>query len=115
MDNNPESNFKLSVSAAALSKISEVLKSKSEATFFRIEIKSGGCSGFSTSFKIDDNLQEEDLIIKQEGVKIVINNSLAEFIQTAELHFTKDILSSYFQLNVTTATGTCSCGSSFSV
>lgn len=107
--------FNLTVADSALIKIQEVLSNKSSDYFFRIEILSGGCAGFSTSFKIDNNIQEEDLIIKKNSIKIVINNIIANFIKDAELEYRSNIISSHFYLHIKTAKDTCSCGSSFSM
>lgn len=107
--------FNLTITESAFSKIKEVLANKSSKCFFRIEITSGGCAGFSTSFKIDDIIVAEDLIIKKSGIRIVINNSIANFIKDAELEYRSNIISSHFYLHIKTAKETCSCGNSFSM
>ncbi|XWO13694.1 Iron-sulfur cluster insertion protein ErpA [Candidatus Hepatincola sp. Pdp] len=107
--------FNLTVTDSALTKIQEVLSNKPSDYFFRIEITSGGCAGFSTSFKIDNTIQKEDLIIKKHKVKIVINNTIANFIKDAELEYRSNIISSHFYLHIKTAKETCSCGSSFNI
>ena len=108
-----DNTFKLSISENALSKISSVLKDKPVGSFFRIDITSGGCSGFSTSFRIDSDISDEDIIINQNGIKVAIHKELAHLIGEAELKYNQDILSSYFNLDVKTATAKCSCGASF--
>lgn len=112
MENN---TFNLSVTEGAINKIQEVLATKKPDTFFRIEVSSGGCAGFSVSFLLDSSIKSDDLVINYAGIKIVINKVIAEFIKDAELEYKKDILSSYFMLDVKTATEKCSCGSSFGV
>ncbi len=108
-------NFKLIIDKAAIEKIVSVLKTKESHYFFRIDISAGGCSGFSSTFRIDNEISEEDIIIEDSGAKVVINKQLAELIEDAELKYHTDILSSYFNLDVKTAKSKCSCGTSFSL
>lgn len=110
-----EIKFKLEISESAFQKIHAVLQNKAIGSFFRIDISSGGCAGFSSSFRIDNIIEEHDLVIEKKDIKVVINQKVAEFIKEAELKYNTDILSSYFNLDVKTATNTCSCGSSFSL
>ena len=112
MDN---SNFKLMVDKSAKDKIVSVLKTKDSSWFFRIDVSAGGCSGFSSTFKMDNVLDEEDIIIEDGGAKVVINKQLAELIGEAELKYQTDILSSFFNLDVKSAKSKCSCGTSFSL
>lgn len=106
-------SFNLDINDNALSKIKSVLINKDSSTFFRIEITPGGCSGFNTSFKLDDKITENDIIIKKDDISVVINKLVADLIQDAELNYITSILNSYFVLNVKIAKDKCSCGSSF--
>lgn len=110
-----ENNFKISLSESAVLKLKDVLSKKEKGSFLRVIVSSGGCSGFSTSFKIDNTHEEDDVEIIQDGVKIVINKMIAEFIKDAELNYITSNLSSFFRLDVKQATENCSCGSSFNM
>jgi iron-sulfur cluster insertion protein len=108
-------SFILNINDSALKRIKEVLTNKSSDIIFKIEITPGGCSGFNTSFKLDNIITENDLIIEKDDVKVVIHKLAADLIQEAELTYNTSILNSYFALNVKTAKDKCSCGSSFSL
>lgn len=110
-----ENDFKISLSESAVIKLKEVLKKKDAGTFLRVIVSSGGCSGFSTSFKLDKLHEEDDVEITQDGVRIVINKIIAEFIKDAELNYIASNLSSFFRLDVKQASESCSCGSSFNL
>ncbi len=106
-------NFSIKINSTAVNRLKSVLPSKEAGSFLRIEVEAGGCSGFSVSYKIDNVIMPDDVIFKQDNIQVVMNQLLAEFIEDAELYFKTDILSSYFYLDVKTATAKCSCGSSF--
>ena len=106
-------SFNLKINQTAIDKIKSVVKNHTSDTFLRIEISSGGCSGFNTSFKLDNIILEDDLIIQKDNIKIVINKNIADLIQDAELNFNSSIMNSYFSLDVKIAKDKCSCGSSF--
>ncbi|MCL2567218.1 MAG: iron-sulfur cluster assembly accessory protein [Alphaproteobacteria bacterium] len=110
-----KNNFKISISQSAVAKLKEVLAKKTSGTFLRIVVSSGGCAGFSSSFKLDTNLEDDDVEISQDGIKVVINKMIAEFIKDAELNYITSNLSSFFRLDVKQATENCSCGSSFNI
>lgn len=117
--NNPTTisidNFTLTITENAYTKLTSVLLKKDKPTYFRLKISSGGCSGFSTMFALDENYDnQEDLLLDfGNNVKIIIHKQVAELIGTAELHYKQDLLNSYFALNVAAAKESCSCGSSF--
>lgn len=110
-----ENNFKINLTENALKRLKEVLSKKDTGTFLRIVVSSGGCSGFTTSFKLDTENEEDDVEISKNGVKVVINKIIAEFIKDAELDYVTSNLSSFFRLDVKQATENCSCGSSFNI
>ncbi len=110
-----EQSFTINLTENALTKLKSTLASKPIGTFLRINISSGGCSGFMTSFNLDSQQNEEDIEISQDGVKVIIHKMIAEFIKEAELDYISGILSSYFKLTVKQATESCSCGSSFNI
>jgi iron-sulfur cluster assembly accessory protein len=108
-------SFDLKINQTAIDKIKSVIQNHSSDTFLRIEINSGGCSGFNTTFKLDNLILEDDIIINQDNIKVVINKDIANLIEAGELNFNSSIMNSYFSLDVKKAKDKCSCGSSFSL
>ncbi len=108
-----KNNFSLSIDDAAYNKIKSVILSKKVFSYFSINVTSGGCSGFTTSFSIVDKTNEDDLQINYKDIIVIINNQIAEILEEATLTYKTDILNSYFMLDVKKATAKCSCGSSF--
>jgi len=81
----------------------------------RILITSGGCSGFSYNFSLDDEIKEDDSVFKFDGVDVLVDESSLAFVDGAVLDYVEDLMGASFQMTNPNATSNCGCGSSFSV
>jgi iron-sulfur cluster insertion protein len=81
----------------------------------RIMITSGGCSGFSYNFSLDDQIKEDDQLFKFDGVDVLVDESSLAFVDGAVLDYVEDLMGASFQMTNPNATASCGCGSSFSV
>ena len=87
-----------------------------DSTWVRIGAKGGGCSGFSYVLDFDVNGPTEfDLSFEQHGVRIVIDKKSEFFMGGTILDFNDGLLDRGFVFKNPSATGTCGCGTSFSV
>ena len=100
---------------SGLTRLKKILKPNE---FLRIDVESGGCSGFSYKFDIQpsNNLdQEEDLIFEREDYRVVINKHILGYLKGSKLEYNDTLIKSSFQLTNPVASNKCGCGSSFSV
>ncbi len=81
----------------------------------RIMITSGGCSGFSYNFSLDDQIKEDDEVFTFDGVDVLVDEASLPFVDGAQLDYVTDLMGSSFQMTNPNATSECGCGSSFSV
>ena len=81
----------------------------------RIMISSGGCSGFSYNFSLDDEVKEDDEIYTFGDVQVLVDEASLPFVEGAVLDYVTDLMGSSFQMTNPNATSECGCGSSFSV
>ena len=82
----------------------------------RIGSKGGGCAGLSYVLDFDKNgATEFDLAYEQHGVNLVIDKKSSFFMMGTELDFNDGLLDRGFVFNNPEATGSCGCGTSFSV
>lgn len=81
----------------------------------RILITSGGCSGFSYNFSLDDEVKSDDSLFKFDGVDVLVDEASLAFVDGAVLDYVEDLMGSSFQMTNPNATSNCGCGSSFSV
>ena len=85
-------------------------------TWVRIGAKGGGCSGLTYVLDFDEKGPTEfDLTYEQHGVRLVIDKKSSFFMLGTELDFNDGLLDRGFVFRNPEATGSCGCGTSFSV
>lgn len=102
----------------AIEKIKNVKNSgQNQHKFLRVGISGGGCNGFQYLFNLDDKLNQDDLILYQEGkeIMVVTDKISEEFLKNGEIDFVEDLGGSEFKINNPNASSSCGCGASFSI
>jgi len=82
---------------------------------FRVAVSGGGCSGFQYDFSFDDEETDDDRIIRREEISVLIDEISWEYVVGSELHFSEELVGSFFTMRNPNAQSTCGCGVSFSV
>lgn len=112
----PTEEKKITVSESASRRIKELVAMEGkDAMMMRVTVNGGGCSGFTYSFDMDDQTNDDDLIFERDGAKVVIDDMSIGFLLNAELDYVEDLMGSYFSFKNPNAASTCGCGSSFSI
>lgn len=83
--------------------------------YLRLFVTGGGCSGFQYGFMFDTNQQEDDVIIRRDGVTMLVDAMSVQYLKGAEVVYTEGLEGARFVVNNPNAKATCGCGSSFSV
>jgi len=87
-----------------------------ECTAMRLSVKGGGCSGFSYQIDLDQNPADEfDTETFQHGVRVVVDMKSEFYMEGTTIDFNESIMERGFVFENPTASGTCGCGSSFSI
>ncbi|MEC8896498.1 MAG: iron-sulfur cluster assembly accessory protein [Planctomycetota bacterium] len=81
----------------------------------RLMVVGGGCSGFTYKMGFDENISEKDKVEVIGGVKIVVDEKSALYLDAVEVDFQDSLMGRGFVFNNPNASGTCGCGSSFSI
>lgn len=106
----------LKVSDAAVSRIKQLIANKGQGDLkFRVHIQGGGCSGFQYGFQLDEQTLEDDIVLKHDGVDVLVDPLSMQYLQDAEVDFKNDLQGSRFFVDNPNAETTCGCGSSFSI
>ena len=85
-------------------------------TYLRVNIKGGGCSGFSYDLILDDTvLGEMDEAFESHGVKVVSNSMCLSYVDGTEIDYKEGLYNAGFKFNNPQAKTTCGCNNSFSV
>jgi len=79
---------------------------------FRIYVEAGGCSGLQYGF-VFDQIRDGDLIVEQDGVRVVIDPTSIMYMGGSTVHYIEDFTGAGFSVKNPLSTGSCGCGHSF--
>ena len=109
-----EQVIKLSDNAAI--RIKEIMSKAENSTIgVRIGVKSGGCAGMSYVMEYTKEINPNDEIIEDKGVKVFVDSAAIMYLLGTEMDYKKDEFSSSFVFKNPNETERCGCGESFKV
>lgn len=103
------------VSASAAKRIATLTAAEGQGIMFRIAVNGGGCSGYQYDFSFDDTRTDDDVLIEQDGARVLIDQVSLEFLGGSVVDFTEGLMGSHFEIKNPNAKSSCGCGTSFSV
>lgn len=104
----------VSITAEAAEEVKKLLAEEPGKAGLRLEVRGGGCSGFSYGLTFD-NPQENDHVVEEHGIKVMIDPKSAIYLKGTILHFDGGLEGRGFTIKNPQAKGSCGCGNSFSV
>ncbi len=102
------------LSDIAKEEVKKLLDGKS-GHFVRVGVKGGGCSGLSYDVRIDDQAKEFDRAFDDAGVKIICDSKSLLYLDNMIVDYSRELVGGGFRFVNPNASGTCGCGTSFSV
>ena len=111
-----ETNSPLLFTDSAASKVKQLIEEEGNDNLnLRVFISGGGCSGFQYGFTFDESVNEDDTVMKKNGVKLLVDAMSFQYLIGAEIDYQENLQGAQFIIKNPGATSTCGCGSSFSV
>src|SRR5574344_2035591 len=105
----------VTMTEAATERVKKFLQSRGKGVGLRLGVKTSGCSGMAYVLEFVDDLQPEDTVFEEQGVKIVVDSKSLAYLDGTELDFAKEGLNEGFKFNNPNVKGACGCGESFTV
>ena len=106
--------IKLSDSAA--SRIKEIMSgTENNSLGVRVAVKSGGCAGMSYVMEYTKEINPNDEVIEEKGVKVFVDAAAVMYLLGTEMDYKKEEFSSSFVFNNPNETERCACGESFKI
>ena len=106
--------IKLSDNAAI--RIKEIMsKAEQDSLGVRVSVKTGGCAGMSYVMEYTKEVNPNDELIEEKGVKVFIDSAAVMYLLGTEMDYKKEELSSSFVFNNPNETERCGCGESFKI
>ena len=109
-----EQIIKLTENAA--NRIKEIMsEAKNNFKSVRVAVKSGGCAGMSYKMEYAKEINPNDEVIEDKGVKVFIDPGAIMYLLGTEMDYKKEQFSSSFVFKNPNETERCGCGESFKV
>ena len=105
----------ITVTPAAATKLTEILKSHSESAGVRVGVRGGGCSGFKYFLEVEPGPEESDKILTSLEVPLFIDKKSYLYLMGTEIDYVDTLQQSGFKFVNPVAKRTCGCGESFSI
>ena len=104
----------ITLSDNAASRIKEILSNdETKSIGVRVGVKSGGCAGMSYIMEYAKEINSNDEIIEDKGVKVFIAPGAIMYLLGTEMDYKKEQFSSTFVFKNPNETERCGCGESF--
>jgi iron-sulfur cluster assembly protein len=99
----------------AAERITEFLGNRGKGIGLRLGVKTTGCSGMAYVLEFVDELNPDDAVFEDRGVKVIVDKKSLVYIDGTELDFAKEGLNEGFKFNNPNEKAQCGCGESFTV
>ena len=105
----------ITITPNAAHQIRTFLDKRGKGEGIRIGVKTSGCSGMAYTLEFVDDIQPEDQVFEQDGVKIFIDPKSLVYLDGTQVDFTKEGLQEGFKFENPNVKESCGCGESFHV
>ena len=104
----------ISITDRAAEKAREVLAQRgAENGALRVFVVGGGCSGYQYGMAIAQEAEDGDLVLEENGVRVLVDQDSARLLSGAEVDYVDDLMKAGFTIFNPNAVKSCACGSSF--
>ena len=104
----------LKLTDSAVAKVKSLLASEGDDELgLRVAVRPGGCSGFSYEMFFDADVEDEDLVIDFDGLRVVVDEQSVKRVTGAVLDYREGLMEAGFSIDNPNVTRSCGCGNSF--
>lgn len=105
----------MTLSPAAAARVAFIASKQGKPAALRLAVEGGGCSGFQYRFGLADQIEDDDLVVETDGVKLVVDPVSLDLVAGSTVDFVDSLGGSAFKVENPQAAAGCGCGSSFAV
>ena len=105
----------ITITENAAKQIRKFLANRGKGEGIRIGVKTSGCSGMAYTLEFVDEIQPDDQVFEQDGVKVFIDPKSMVYLDGTQVYFAKEGLQEGFKFENPNAKESCGCGESFHV
>ena len=100
---------------AAAARIAAIAEKQAKPAILRLSVEGGGCSGFQYRFGLAEDMDDEDSISENAGVKLVVDAVSLDLVAGSTVDFVESLGGAAFRVEKPQAAAGCGCGSSFGI
>src|SRR5260370_5956110 len=104
----------VTLTTEALSQLRSLLEREANpALGLRVFVSGGGCSGLQYGMVFDDNERPGDMIVQQDGVRVLVDDFSAPYLEGSEIHYVDSLMRAGFTVLNPNPVRSCSSGHLF--
>ena len=111
----PEGPLALTPKAVQMVKITREQEGLDAGHGLRVAVRGGGCSGFEYALDFDREQRPNDFVLDYDGLKVFVDGISARYLEGTTVDYVMGAMGAGFKFSNPRASGTCGCGSSFTV
>ena len=108
-------NMTITLTDAAADRVKIFLDNRGKGVGLRLGVKTTGCSGMAYIIEFADEIDSDDNVFEDKGVKVLIDPKSLIYLDGTEVDYAKEGLNEGFQFNNPNVKDSCGCGESFTV
>jgi len=105
----------ITMTPAAADHVRKFLANRGKGLGLRLGVRTSGCSGMAYVLEFADELESDDQVFEDQGVKVIVDPKSLLYLDGTELDYTREGLNEGFKFNNPNVKDACGCGESFNV
>lgn len=105
----------ITLTEAAADRVQTFLNNRGKGVGVRLGVKTSGCSGLAYVIEFVDELEQDDQVFEDRGVRVVVDSKSLLYLDGTELDYGREGLNEGFRFNNPNVKDECGCGESFKV
>ncbi len=105
----------ITLTEKAADRIRNFMAQRGKGIALRLGVKTTGCSGMAYVMEYADEIEDDDVVFEDQGVKLIVNPKSLVYLDGTELDYAKEGLNEGFKFNNPNVKDMCGCGESFNV
>lgn len=105
----------ITLTEAAANRVNTFLANRGNGVGVRLGVRTSGCSGMAYVLEFVDDLNDDDVVFEDHGVKVIVDEKSLVYLDGTELDYGKEGLNEGFKFNNPNVKNECGCGESFTI
>ncbi len=99
----------------AVQRVANFLEKRGKGVGLRLGVRTSGCSGMAYKLEFVDEINADDVVFENSGVKVIVDAKSLPYLEGMELDYAREGLHEGFRFNNPNVKDQCACGESFTV